>query len=118
MVRTNAGAIPSDLIESELFGASTGAFTGAKDRQGRLSKAHTGSLFLDEIGNLPLQGQVKLLRVLQTGEFEPWAHQRHSPLTSDSSAPPTVIWWQRSLRVTFVKICTIESTWSKLRFHH
>jgi DNA-binding NtrC family response regulator len=70
MVRTNAGAIPADLIESELFGSSSGAFTGAKDRQGRFSKAHSGSLFLDEIGNLPLQGQVKLLRVLQTGEFE------------------------------------------------
>jgi transcriptional regulator with PAS, ATPase and Fis domain len=70
MVRTNAGAIPADLLESELFGSSSGAFTGAKDRQGRFSKAHTGSLFLDEIGNLPLQGQVKLLSVLQTGEFE------------------------------------------------
>ena len=70
IVHTNAGTIPADLIESELFGASARAFTGAKDRQGRFSKAHAGTLFLDENGNLPLQGQVKLLRVLQTGEFE------------------------------------------------
>jgi DNA-binding NtrC family response regulator len=70
MVRINAGAIPADLIESELFGSTSGAFTGAKDREGRFLRAHGGSLFLDEIGNLPLQGQVKLLRVLQTGEFE------------------------------------------------
>ncbi len=70
MVSTNAGAMPADLLESELFGSVSGAFTGAKDREGRFSKAHKGSLFLDEIGNLPLQGQVKLLRVLQTGEFE------------------------------------------------
>ena len=69
MVRANAGAIPADLIESELFGSSSGAFTGAKDRQGRFSKARTVSLFLDEVVNLPLQGQVKLLCVLQTGEF-------------------------------------------------
>jgi DNA-binding NtrC family response regulator len=70
MVCTNAGAVPADLIESELFGSVSGAFTGAKDREGRFSKAHNGTLFLDEIGNLPLQGQIKLLRVLQTGEFE------------------------------------------------
>ncbi len=70
MVSTNAGAMPGDLIESELFGSVEGAFTGAKTREGRFSKAHNGTLFLDEIGNLPLEGQMKLLRVLQTGEFE------------------------------------------------
>jgi DNA-binding NtrC family response regulator len=70
MVRVNAGAMPTDLIESELFGSTAGAFTGAKEREGRFLRAHEGTLFLDEIGNLPLQGQVKLLRVLQTGEFE------------------------------------------------
>jgi DNA-binding NtrC family response regulator len=70
MVRTNAGAIPTDLIESELFGSTSGAFTGAKEREGRFSKADNSTLFLDEIGNLPLQGQIKLLRVLQTGAFE------------------------------------------------
>lgn len=70
MVCVNAGAVPIDLIESELFGSTAGAFTGAKERKGRFIKAHEGTMFLDEIGNLPLQGQVKLLRVLQTGEFE------------------------------------------------
>ncbi|MFT7289202.1 MAG: DNA-binding NtrC family response regulator, partial [Halieaceae bacterium] len=70
MVKVNAGAIPPDLIESELFGSTAGAFTGAQDREGRFTKADRGSLFLDEIGNLPLQGQMKLLRVLQTGQFE------------------------------------------------
>jgi DNA-binding NtrC family response regulator len=70
-VRVNAGALPADLLESELFGAEAGAYTGAsKSREGRFEAAHGGTLFLDEIGNLPLGGQAKLLRVLQTGEFE------------------------------------------------
>jgi DNA-binding NtrC family response regulator len=70
LVRTNAGAMPIDLMESELFGSTAGAFTGAQEREGRFFKADQGTLFLDEIGNLSLQGQMKLLRVLQTGEFE------------------------------------------------
>ena len=69
-VRVNVGALPSELLESELFGAEAGAFTGAKPRAGRFEAAHGGTLFLDEIGNLSLGGQAKLLRVLQTGEFE------------------------------------------------
>ncbi|WP_105258986.1 sigma-54-dependent transcriptional regulator [Pseudoalteromonas sp. T1lg88] len=70
-IKVNAGALPADLIEAELFGAEAGAFTGAKQtRIGRFEAADGGTLFLDEIGNLPLDGQVKLLRVLQTGEFE------------------------------------------------
>jgi DNA-binding NtrC family response regulator len=70
-VRVNAGALPADLLESELFGAEVGAYTGAsKAREGRFEAANGGTLFLDEIGNLPLTGQAKLLRVLQTGEFE------------------------------------------------
>ncbi|MCX7053988.1 MAG: sigma-54 dependent transcriptional regulator [Proteobacteria bacterium] len=70
-VRVNAGALPADLLESELFGAEAGAYTGAsKSREGRFETANGGTLFLDEIGNLPLTGQAKLLRVLQTGEFE------------------------------------------------
>ncbi len=69
-VRVNAGALPSDLVESELFGAEAGAYTGAKARAGRFEAADGGTLFLDEIGNLPVGGQAKLLRVLQTGEFE------------------------------------------------
>ncbi len=70
-VKVNVGALPSELMESELFGAEAGAYTGAgKARQGRFEAADGGTLFLDEIGNLSLTGQAKLLRVLQTGEFE------------------------------------------------
>ena len=70
-VKVNAGGLPDQLLEAELFGAETGAFTGAtKTRVGRFEEAHGGTLFLDEIGNLSLAGQMKLLRVLQTGEFQ------------------------------------------------
>jgi len=69
-VKVNVGALPADLVESELFGAEAGAYTGARSRVGRFEAADGGTLFLDEIGNLPLAGQAKLLRVLQTGEFE------------------------------------------------
>jgi DNA-binding NtrC family response regulator len=70
-VAVNCGAIPSELIEAELFGAEAGAYTGAnKARTGRFEAANGGTLFLDEIGDLPLAGQVKLLRVLETGQFE------------------------------------------------
>lgn len=70
-VKVNVGALPDDLIESELFGAEAGAYTGAQQaREGRFEAADGGTLFLDEIGNLGLDGQAKLLRVLQTGEFE------------------------------------------------
>jgi DNA-binding NtrC family response regulator len=69
-VKVNAGALPDQLIEAELFGTEAGAFTGAKARAGRFEAADGGTLFLDEIGNLPPAGQAKLLRVLQTGEYE------------------------------------------------
>jgi DNA-binding NtrC family response regulator len=70
-IKVNVGALPGELMESELFGAEAGAYTGAaKMRVGRFEAADGGTLFLDEIGNLSLAGQVKLLRVLQTGEFE------------------------------------------------
>jgi DNA-binding NtrC family response regulator len=70
-IKVNMGALPADLMEAELFGAEAGAYSGAsKTRIGRFEAADGGSLFLDEIGNLSLAGQAKLLRVLQTGEFE------------------------------------------------
>jgi DNA-binding NtrC family response regulator len=70
-VAVNCGAIPSELIEAELFGAEAGAYTGAnRARTGRFEAANGGTLFLDEIGDLPLAGQVKLLRVLETGQYE------------------------------------------------
>src|SRR5688572_15745326 len=69
-VTLNCGALPSELIEAELFGAEAGAYTGAnKSREGKFEAADGGTLLLDEIGNLPPAGQMKLLRVLETGRF-------------------------------------------------
>ncbi|MCA9422904.1 MAG: sigma 54-interacting transcriptional regulator, partial [Nitrospira sp.] len=76
-VKVNCAAIPPTLIESEFFGHEQGAFTGAmKKREGRFSLADGGTIFLDEIGDLPLDLQGKLLRVLQEGEFEPVGSSR------------------------------------------
>lgn len=70
-LRVNCGAIPSELLDSELFGHERGSFTGAAAlRLGWFERADGGTLFLDEIGELPLQAQVRLLRVLQDGSFE------------------------------------------------
>lgn len=70
-ISVNCGALPGELLESELFGHVKGAFTGAaKDRKGKFESAHKGTIFLDEIGELPLPGQVKLLRVLQSHEIQ------------------------------------------------
>lgn len=70
-IRVNCGAIPPELIDSELFGHEKGSFTGASaTRKGWFERAHEGTLFLDEIGELPLAAQVRMLRVLQEGTFE------------------------------------------------
>lgn len=77
LVRVNCASVPRDLFESEFFGHVRGAFTGAiKDRVGRFELAHGGSLFLDEIGEVPLELQSKLLRVLQEGQFEKLGEDR------------------------------------------
>ncbi len=79
MVKVNCAALPSTLVESELFGHEKGAFTSAQaQRVGRFELAHGNTLFLDEVGELPLESQAKLLRVLQDGEFERLGSSRTS----------------------------------------
>ena len=95
-VAVNCGAIPENLMESEFFGYRKGAFTGAEtDRAGYLHAAQKGTLFLDEVGDLPLAMQVKLLRVIQEKKFRRAGrhgggghrhahHLRHAPLARPS----------------------------------
>lgn len=76
-VAVNCGGFTEDLFASELFGHARGAFTGAHaDRPGRFALAEGGTLFLDEVGEVPLKNQVELLRVLETGEYQPLGHPR------------------------------------------
>jgi DNA-binding NtrC family response regulator len=71
MIPVNCGAIPSGILESELFGHEKGAFTGAvQARKGYFESADKGTIFLDEIGEMPLETQVKFLRVIETGQFQ------------------------------------------------
>jgi DNA-binding NtrC family response regulator len=77
LISVNCGAIPDGILESELFGHKKGSFTGAiEDRKGYFELADKGTLFLDEIAEMPLTTQVKLLRVLETGEFLPLGSER------------------------------------------
>ncbi|WP_413112886.1 sigma-54-dependent transcriptional regulator [Thaumasiovibrio sp. DFM-14] len=80
-VAINCGAVPENLIESELYGHEKGAFTGADNRRiGKLEFAHQGTLFLDEIESMPMQAQIKLLRVLQERQFERVGSNKLNPL--------------------------------------
>lgn len=80
-IAVNCGAIPEKLVESTLFGHVKGAFTGATCKAaGKFQEAHGGTIFLDEIGELPLEAQVKLLRVLQQGEVEPVGADKPVPV--------------------------------------
>jgi len=76
-IKVNCAALPDGLLESELFGFERGAFTGAeRKKRGKFELAHTGVLFLDEIGDMPLALQAKLLHVLQSGEFAPLGSEK------------------------------------------
>lgn len=80
-ITVNCGAISENLVESILFGHEKGSFTGANAKHlGKFQEAHTGTLFLDEVGELPLEMQVKLLRVLQEGEVDPVGSKRTVPV--------------------------------------
>ena len=79
MVRVNCAALPESLMESELFGYARGSFTGAnRDRAGLFQAAHGGTIFLDEIGEIPIALQPKLLRVLQDGDFHRLGDAQHA----------------------------------------
>jgi len=81
-VTLNCGALPSELVEAELFGAEPGAYTGAtRAREGKFEAADGGTLFLDEIGNLSPAAQMKLLRVLETGRFQRLGSNREQQVT-------------------------------------
>jgi transcriptional regulator with GAF, ATPase, and Fis domain len=88
-VTLNCAAIPTGLLESELFGYERGAFTGALSQKiGRFERAHRGTLFLDEVGDIPLDLQPKLLRALQEKSFERLGGTRPFPLTYVSWRQP------------------------------
>ena len=81
-IAVNCGAIPESLMESELFGYAEGAFTGAKRRgsKGKFEQAHRGTIFLDEIGEIPYQMQVALLRIIEERKVTPIGGTREVPL--------------------------------------
>ena len=109
-VKVNCGAIPEHLIDSELFGHEKGAFTGAvAEKRGRFERAHQGTIFLDEIGELPLQAQIRLLRVLQTREIERVGGQRAMPVDIRVIAAT-----HRNLETMVQENCFREDLWFRL----
>ncbi len=113
-IPVNCGAIPSELMESELFGHKRGSFTGAvADKKGLVQSAEGGTLFLDEVADLPLHMQVKLLRIIQEKTVRPVGEQREFPIdvrVLSATHKSLANWWRR---VDFAKISTTESTSSK-----
>jgi two-component system, NtrC family, response regulator AtoC len=111
-VSINCGAVPENLLESEFFGFTKGSFTGAHaDHPGLFVAAEGGTLLLDEIGELPLGLQVKLLRVLQERRSGPSVPARSRRSTSGCWRPPPKTSPRRSRTAAFARICSFASTW-------
>jgi len=107
MVTVNAGGLSEGVFESELFGHVKGAFTDARsDRVGRFELADNSTLFLDEIANVPLNLQAKLLRVLETGDLERVGSSTTRRVNVRVLARPTRISTQRLPRDVFGRICS------------
>jgi len=117
-VAVNCAAIPETLLESELFGYEKGAFTGAvRQTPGKIEYADGGTFFLDEIGDMPLTIQAKLLRFLQERSIERLGGPKSIPVDVRCCAPPTRISRMRSGPAGFVKTCITGSARSSSRFH-
>ncbi len=110
-VAVNCASLPESILESELFGYVKGAFTGASrdGKRGLFECAHTGTIFLDEIGEISPSMQGKLLRVLQEHSIRRIGAETPIPLTSALLLPPTVIWSLWSGRAPSGQICTSAS---------
>lgn len=115
-IHINCAAIPENLIESELFGHEKGTFTGATQTQkGKFELAGSGTIFLDEVGLMPLNLQSKLLNVLQELSFERIGGTESIPLRRGSFPLPMKTWKVQWRTVIFVKICISGSMWCGLR---
>ena len=112
LVKVNCAALPDNLLESEMFGYVKGAFTGAeRNKPGRFQEANGGTILLDEIGDLPLPLQAKLLRVLEDQEFYPLGGRHNGQGGRCESSPPPIATWKISSRnACSGRTCFIVST--------